>query len=76
MFCMESILHEIMNLYKLKNLHIILIFCMYFVFILHEIVLYVLGLLGYHNIMRVQCSSWDSGNLGGSSGNFRNFKGC
>ena len=38
-----------------------------------------LGLLGCHNIMRVQCSAGDSVNLGegggGISGNFRNFKG-
>ena len=41
---------------------------MYFVFILHVIVLYLLELLGYHNIMLVQCSGGDSINWGGGGG--------
>ena len=43
---------------------------MKFVFILHVIVIYLLGLLAYHNIMRVQCSAGDSVNSreGGGGG--------
>ena len=67
MFCMEFILHEILK-YKLNNLHLLIF--------LH--VLYLLGLLGYHNNMRVQCSAGDSVNLGGGGGgssrNFPSFK--
>ena len=41
---------------------------MQFVFILHVIVLYLLGLLGNQNIMRVQCSAGDSVNSRGGGG--------
>ena len=52
---------------------------MEFVFILHVIVLYLLGLLGYHIIMRVQCSAGDFDNSGGGGvvefGKFPKFQG-
>ena len=57
-FCMEFILHEILK-YKLNNLHVLIflhVVCFYFAYY-SSILKYLLGLLGYYNIMQVRCSS-------------------
>ena len=67
MFCTEFILPEILK-YKLNNLHVLIFFhvdCFYFA--CYNSIL--LGLLGYHNIMRVQwCLGFRKFGGGGGGG--------